>query len=53
MAITGYHSLEDFWQIPQYLDSLNLGYLFYLSHFTIHAEETVLFAKCFENKRLH
>lgn len=44
MAITVYHSLEDFWQIPQYLDSLNLGYSFYLRHFTIHAEETVLFA---------
>jgi FkbM family methyltransferase len=46
MAITIYHSLEDFWQIPQYLDSLNLGYEFYLRHFTIHAEETVLFARC-------
>lgn len=45
MAITVYHSLEDFWQIPQYLDSLNLGYVFYLRHFTIHAEETVLFAR--------
>ena len=44
MAITVYHSLEDFWQIPQYLVSLNLGYVFYLRHFTIHAEETVLFA---------
>jgi FkbM family methyltransferase len=53
MAITVYHSLEDFWQIPQYLESLNLGYMFYLRHFTIHAEETVLFAKCFENNCLH
>jgi FkbM family methyltransferase len=44
LAITVYHSLEDFWKIPQYLDSLNLGYKFYLRHFTIHAEETVLFA---------
>ncbi len=26
-------------------DSLNLGYVFYLRHFTIHAEETVLFAR--------
>lgn len=53
MAITVYHSLEDFWQIPQYLDSLNLGYSFYLRHFTIHSEETVLFAKSFENNCLH
>ena len=53
LAITVYHSLGDFWQIPQYLDSLGLGYSFYLRHFTIHSEETVLIAKCFENKRLH
>jgi FkbM family methyltransferase len=44
LAISVYHSLSDFWEIPQYLDSLNLGYKFYLRHFTIHAEESVLFA---------
>ena len=44
LAITVYHSLGDFWQIPKFLDSLNLGYKFYLRHFTIHSEETVLFA---------
>lgn len=45
LAITVYHNFKDFWEIPQYLDSLGLGYSFYLRHFTIHAEETVLFAK--------
>ena len=44
LAITVYHDFKDFWQIPQYLDGLDLGYKFYLRHFTIHAEETVLFA---------
>jgi FkbM family methyltransferase len=44
MAVTVYHGLTDFWTIPQYLSSLNLGYRFYLRHFTIHAEETILFA---------
>jgi FkbM family methyltransferase len=44
LAITVYHSLKDFWEIPEWLDSLGLGYKFYLRHFTIHAEETVLFA---------
>ena len=44
LAITVYHDFKDFWQIPQYLDGLGLGYKFYLRHFTIHAEETVLFA---------
>jgi FkbM family methyltransferase len=45
LAICVYHNLEDFWTIPQFLDGLGLGYRFYLRHFTIHAEETVLFAE--------
>jgi FkbM family methyltransferase len=45
LAITVYHDLKDFWSIPQYLDGLGLGYRFYLRHFTIHAEEAVLFAE--------
>jgi FkbM family methyltransferase len=45
LAITVYHSLNDFWEIPMYLESLNLGYRFSLRHFTIHSEETVLYAK--------
>jgi len=40
-----YHDFKDFWEIPQFLDRLVLGYRFYLQHFTIHGEETVLFAK--------
>jgi hypothetical protein len=45
LAISVYHNFKDFWTIPQYLAQLGLGYRFYLRHFTIHAEETVLFAK--------
>ena len=45
LAITVYHSLADFWEIPQWIAQLGLGYQFYLRHFTIHSEETVLFAK--------
>jgi FkbM family methyltransferase len=44
LAISIYHKLPDFWEIPRYLDSLDLNYRFYIRHFTIHAEETVLFA---------
>ena len=44
LAITVYHDFKDFWTIPQFLDGLGLGYRFYLRHFTIHSEETVLFA---------
>lgn len=44
MAISLYHSLADFHEIPEFIDGLDLGYKFYLRHATIHAEETVLFA---------
>lgn len=45
LAIAVYHKWDDFITIPKYLDELNLGYEFYLDHFTIHQEETVLFAR--------
>ena len=44
LSISIYHKDEDFIQIPKYLNGLGLGYEFYLDHFTIHREETVLFA---------
>ena len=44
LAICVYHRLEDFFDIPDYLASLQLGYRFFLRHFTIHIDETVLFA---------
>ncbi len=45
LAISVYHSLQDFIRIPKWIDSLDLGYKFYLDHFTIHLEESVLFAR--------
>lgn len=45
LAISIYHRLPDFWEIPQWIEGLGLGYRFHLRHFTVHAEETVLFAE--------
>ncbi|MFC4161003.1 FkbM family methyltransferase [Chitinimonas lacunae] len=44
LAISIYHDTTDYISIPQYLASLDLGYRFYLDHYTIHQEETVLYA---------
>ena len=44
LAISVYHSLGDFVDIPSYLSSLGVGYRFYLDHSSISSEETVLFA---------
>ena len=46
LAISIYHKFADFFEIPSYLHGLGLGYRFYLDHYTIHAEETVLYADC-------
>jgi FkbM family methyltransferase len=45
LAVSLYHSLDDFVRIPQFLAGLDLGYEFFLDHFTVHDEETILFAR--------
>ncbi len=44
LAISLYHSIEDFSTIPRYLASLGRNYKYYLEHHTIYENETVLFA---------
>jgi FkbM family methyltransferase len=46
LAIAIYHSMEDFADIPRWIANLDLGYKFYLGHYSIHEEETVIFAIC-------
>lgn len=45
LAISLYHNIKDFVEIPEYLTSLDVDYEYYLDHSTIHQEETVLFAR--------
>ncbi|HEU0252017.1 MAG TPA: FkbM family methyltransferase [Pyrinomonadaceae bacterium] len=45
LAISLYHNESDLTEIPEFINSLRLGYEFFLDHFTIHNEETVLFAR--------
>jgi FkbM family methyltransferase len=44
LGISLYHRPEDFFSIPSWIDSLGLGYRLYLDHYSIHHEETVLYA---------
>jgi FkbM family methyltransferase len=44
LAISLYHKKNDFIDIPVYLNTLFPFYRFYLDHYTIHQEETVLYA---------
>jgi len=49
LAISLYHKQEDFVVIPDYLHKLRLRYEFFLDHFSINREETVLFANPMAN----
>ncbi|MBK7016630.1 MAG: FkbM family methyltransferase [Sulfuritalea sp.] len=44
LAISLYHKPGDFFEIPLYLRERHPHYRFHLDHYTIHYEETVLFA---------
>lgn len=44
LAVCIYHNLDDFSGIAKQIDALGLGYKFYLGHYSIHSEETVLYA---------
>jgi len=44
LAISLYHRPTDILRIPLWLSQRQLGYEFYLEHYTIHHEETVLYA---------
>jgi FkbM family methyltransferase len=45
LAICLYHKPEDFYDIPFFISSLNLGYSFYLDHHAVNEWETVLYAE--------
>ena len=44
LAISLYHHPEEIFAIPLWIDSLECGYRFFLDHYSIHNEETVLYA---------
>lgn len=44
LAIAIYHQISDFVNVMKFINNLNLGYQFYLGHYTINAQETILFA---------
>jgi hypothetical protein len=44
LAISLYHRPEDLFTIPLWIHSLALGYRLFLDHYSIHHEETVLYA---------
>jgi FkbM family methyltransferase len=44
LAICIYHKQDDFFRLPLIIKKMNPGYQLYIDHYTIHEEETVLYA---------
>lgn len=44
LAIAIYHQVNDFANVVNFIAELDLEYKFYLGHYTIYAQETILFA---------
>lgn len=44
LAISVYHKAEDIWELPELLLSFQPQYTFYLRHYSLSSEETVLYA---------
>ncbi len=44
LAICVYHKPEDIWEIPELIASYGVGYSFYLRHYSLFDNETVLYA---------
>lgn len=44
LAISAYHNLADLVRLPILIKAIEPSYRFYLDHYTIHAEETILYA---------
>lgn len=44
LAISGYHKIDDLLRLPALIKSIEPAYRLYLAHYTIHQEETVIFA---------
>jgi FkbM family methyltransferase len=51
LALCIYHCPEDFVRLARYVDKLTPGYRIFLRHLTVHAEETVLYALPFDDRR--
>lgn len=44
LAVSAYHKAEDVWELPRLILSFNTEYVFYLRHYSLSSEETVLYA---------
>lgn len=51
LAISVYHKMEDIWELPNLILSFCSDYTFYLRHYSLSSEETVLYAVVRKGKK--
>lgn len=51
LAVSVYHKPEDIWELPRLILSICPDYTFYLRHYSLASEETVLYAVAEKNER--
>ncbi len=44
LAVSVYHKAQDIWELPELILSMAPEYTFYLRHYSLSSEETVLYA---------
>ena len=45
LAIASYHKYDDYYEIPKFLNELNIGYKFYFANYTLGFTDTIIYAK--------
>lgn len=45
LAIAAYHKYEDYYEIPKFLNELNVGYKFHFANYTLGFTDTVIYVK--------
>lgn len=45
LAIAAYHKYDDYYEIPKFLNELNIGYKFYFANYTPKFSDTVIYCK--------
>ena len=45
LAIAAYHKYEDYYELPKFLNELDLGYKFYFANYTLGFTDTVIYCK--------
>jgi FkbM family methyltransferase len=45
LAIAAYHKYDDCYEIPNFLNELNIGYKFYFANYTLNFSDTIIYCK--------